>query len=53
MTKVELIFDSDCPYVAAARAELAQALADLKRPGEWMEWDRTSPKAPQYVQRYG
>ena len=53
MTRVELIFDSDCPYVEAARAQLAQALADLKLLSEWMEWDRASPNAPQYVQRYG
>lgn len=53
MTKIELIYDSGCPNVDAARANLKQALANLPFENDWTEWERTAPSAPAYVQRYG
>jgi len=53
MTKIELIYDSSCPNVDAARANLKQALANLPFENDWTEWERAEQSAPAYVQRYG
>ena len=53
MTRIELIFDSDCPNVDAAREQIGRALDGLRLPSEWVEWNRADPKAPSYVQRHG
>jgi hypothetical protein len=53
MPKVELIYDNDCPNVAAAREQLRRALLDVGVPAEWQEWDRGNPSSPDYAQRYG
>lgn len=50
---VELIYDSDCPNVAEARAALLQAFAGIGLPAVWKEWDRTGPGSPEYVLYYG
>ncbi|MFQ6046096.1 MAG: thioredoxin family protein [Gemmatimonadales bacterium] len=51
--KVELVFDSDCPNVEAAREQLRQALAATGHAAEWQEWNRESASAPAYVREYG
>ncbi|NGX42171.1 MAG: hypothetical protein K940chlam7_00448 [Chlamydiae bacterium] len=53
MTKIELIYDADCPNVDKARANLKKALVNLSVDNKWTEWERTQNSAPAYVQRYG
>jgi hypothetical protein len=47
--RIELVYDSDCPNVSRAREALASALSDLDLRPRWVEWDRASPAAPDYV----
>lgn len=51
--RVELIYDTDCPNVAATRANLFQALTAAKLEAKWTEWERSSPASPAYVSRFG
>jgi len=51
--RVELIYDADCPNVAAARAIVRQAFAEAHVEAEWTEWERSSPLSPDYVARFG
>lgn len=53
MSKVELIYDADCPNVDDARANLRRAFDELGIGGQWQEWDRADPAAPDYVRGYG
>lgn len=50
---IELLFDSDCPNVPAARENLRRALVARHLPVLWAEWDRQAPGCPDYVRRYG
>ena len=52
MLKVELIFDSDCPNVPAARNQLTKALTKVGLSPQWQEWDRADTKSPAYTQNY-
>ena len=51
--RIELIYDADCPNVAAAREHLREALARAGASPDWKEWDRADPEGPPYVRRYG
>ena len=51
--KVELIYDSDCPNVAEARANLLQAFAATHLDAKWTEWVRSSSSAPAHVVHFG
>lgn len=51
--RVELIYDTGCPNVAATRANLLQAFAAAKLEAKWTEWERSSPASPAYVARFG
>lgn len=53
MSKVELIYDADCPNAEAARSQLRLALARAGKAPEWDEWERSDPAAPSHVRRYG
>lgn len=53
MSKVELIYDADCPNVEAARDQLRQALNQIGDPAEWNEWERSDPASPPHVRQYG
>lgn len=53
MKKVELIYDTGCPNVGAARRVLEDAFARLDATPGWVEWERRSPDSPAYVRRYG
>lgn len=53
MAHVELIYDSDCPNVPAARRALAEALASAGLEPRWHEWDRASSASPGYARHYG
>jgi hypothetical protein len=51
--EVELIFDSDCPNVELARANLAEALKAARREPRWREWNKSAPDAPAHARRFG
>jgi hypothetical protein len=43
VSRVELVYDRDCPNVAGCRAALRAALTTLGMPAVWKEWERSSP----------
>jgi multidrug transporter EmrE-like cation transporter len=51
--RVELIYDADCPNVAAARSLLIKAFARTGVSARWREWERSAPDRPDYASRYG
>ena len=51
--QVELIYDADCPNVAAARSVLANAFTRTGVPARWREWERSAPDVPAYVRAWG
>ena len=50
---VELIYDADCPNVAAARSALTNAFTRTGVTARWREWERSAPDAPAYVRACG
>ena len=50
---VELIYDADCPNVAAARSLLIKAFTQTGVSARWNEWERGSPESPVYAQSFG
>jgi hypothetical protein len=50
---VELIYDRDCPNIAAARTNLLRAWNQMGVAAEWIEWDRGDIASPTYVQAFG
>lgn len=53
MPGVELIYDSDCPNVPQARANLLRALGQAGLTPRWREWDRADADAPEHVRAFG
>lgn len=53
MLTVELIYDTNCPNVKDARAQLLRALAATGLSPHWQEWDRGAPEGPPRVRAYG
>lgn len=53
MPKVELVYEPSCPNVGEAREELSRALAKLKLPLRWKEWNVNDPRTPERVRRFG
>ena len=51
--RVELIYDADCPNVAATRSLLIKAFTRTGVSARWREWERSSPDCPDYARRYG
>lgn len=51
--RVEFIYDSDCPNVAATRANLLRAFSKLSMPARWTEWERSDAKSPRYAREFG
>jgi LmbE family N-acetylglucosaminyl deacetylase len=51
--KVELIYDADCPNVAAARSLLAAAFAQARIATRWLEWERNESESPAYARQFG
>jgi mercuric ion transport protein len=51
--RVELIYDADCPNVAAARSLLIQAFTRTGVSARWREWERGAPDSPDHASRYG
>ena len=50
---IELIYDADCPNVAATRSLLIRAFTQTGISARWKEWERSSPASPSYVQDFG
>lgn len=53
MTKIELIYDKDCPNVERARANIDAALRNVGINSTWIEWDRNSASSPEYAGKFG
>lgn len=53
MPKVELVFEASCPFVDAARRNLAAALRQGGWPEAWTEWETTDVSTPLRVRSYG
>jgi len=52
-SRVELIYDADCPNVAAARSLLIKAFTQTGVSARWREWERSASDSPDYASRYG
>jgi len=50
---VELVYDKDCPHVAATRANLLRAFEAAGVPAMWTEWEQSSPEAPGHLRGFG
>ena len=53
MKTVELVYDRDCPNIVQTRAALLKAFVQARIQPKWVEWDRSDPESPDYVQGYG
>jgi len=53
MSRVELVYDGDCPNVADARAQLLRAFAKTKMEPRWKEWQGDATDSPEHVRGYG
>ena len=53
MPTVELVYDSDCPNVEAARNHLQAAHTKAGLSPTWQEWDREAEDSPAFVRGYG
>ena len=51
--RVELIYDADCPNVAAARTALIDAFAEVGMPPRWEELERGAARLPAYARTFG
>jgi hypothetical protein len=52
-TRVELVYDRDCPNVDAARVVLRRAFAEIGIAPAWEEWDLHARDSPDYVRGHG
>jgi hypothetical protein len=50
---VELIYDSGCPNLVAAREVLTHALQDAGMPAVWTEWNSDDPACPERARGLG
>lgn len=50
---VEFIYDSNCPHVNTARANLLQAFGAAHVEVKWTEWERSSSDAPLHARSFG
>jgi mercuric ion transport protein len=50
---VELIYDAECPNVAATRSALIKAFAKTGVSARWREWERNARASPEYVRAFG
>lgn len=53
MSKVELIYDADCPNIEEARKQLRDALGVVGAAPQWQEWDRNDPSSPPHARQFG
>jgi hypothetical protein len=52
-TRVELVYDRDCPNVDTARVVLRRAFAEIGVAPAWEEWDLNARDSPSYIRGYG
>ena len=50
---VELVYDKDCPHVAATRANLLRAFEEAGVPAKWTEWEQSSSDTPAHLRGFG
>ncbi len=50
---VELVYDKDCPHVAATRANLLRAFEEAGLPANWTEWEHSSSATPARLRGFG
>jgi hypothetical protein len=50
---VELVYDKDCPHVAATRATLRRAFEAAGVPAKWTEWEQSSSDTPAHLRGFG
>ena len=50
---VELVYNKDCPNLAATRTNLLRAFAEAGMPARWTEWEQSSPEAPARLRGFG
>lgn len=53
MPTVELVYDRDCPNIAAAREQLLRAFSALGLTPHWREWEINDPRAPAHAHGFG
>ena len=53
MNRVELVYDRTCPNVAAARAQIREALLLAGLAPSWREWDREGGDTPEALRPFG
>lgn len=53
MSRVELVYDRNCPNVAAAREQIREALSVAGLPPSWREWDRDGQDTPEALRPFG
>jgi len=51
--KVELVYDKDCPNVAATRTNLLRAFAEAGVSAKWTEWEASCPETPARLRGFG
>jgi mercuric ion transport protein len=51
--RIELVYDRNCPNVAAARVNIRTALAEVGAEIQWSEWERGDAATPEAFQRHG
>jgi mercuric ion transport protein len=51
--KVELVYDKDCPNVAATRTNLLRAFAEGGVSAKWTEWEASCPETPARPRGFG
>ena len=52
-SRVELLYDGDCPNVEQARAQLLRAFAAAGVSPRWQEWRMDDPSCPARLRRFG
>lgn len=53
MPRIELVYDSDCPNVPAARDALRTACQQAGVEPSWQEWERTDEVTPAHFRTFG
>lgn len=53
MMIVDLVYESTCPNIKAARTRLLEAFQLVGLPPNWREWDISRPETPENVRHFG
>jgi hypothetical protein len=52
-SRVDLVWDKDCPNVEAARNIVGEALGEAGLPQQWTEWEIGEDDLPSYARGFG